>query len=70
MPDPKRKKTHTIVGGGPDAGFLGCPDCGGDEWAVVCRGLPGRPHVAVLLCAECDPPREVYVRNGEISYAQ
>jgi transcription elongation factor Elf1 len=49
-----------------DAAFLTCPVCGGDEFAVVCRGLPATPFVAALLCATCDPVVEIAVEAGEL----
>lgn len=57
---------YRVKAGGDDAGFLGCPKCQGDEFAVVCRGLPGKPFVAALLCVACDPVVEIPVANGWI----
>lgn len=59
-------EAHRLRAAGDDAGFLGCPKCGGDEFAVVCRGLPGKPFVAALVCAACDPPLEIGVEFGEL----
>jgi hypothetical protein len=59
---------HKVRAAAPDAGFLGCPQCGGDEFAVVCRGLPARPFVAALICAECDPPLEITVADGVLTH--
>lgn len=69
MPDPKivDLAAYRVKHGGDDAGFLGCPQCEGDEFAVVCRGLPGTPFVAALICAACDPPIEMGVLNGYVS---
>ncbi len=61
---------YRIRHGGDDAGFLGCPACGGDEFAVVCRGLPAKPFVAALICAECDPVIEIGVLNGYLGQPQ
>jgi hypothetical protein len=58
---------YRVRHGGDDAGFLGRPRCQGDEFAVVCRGLPGRPFVAALICAVCDPPVEIGVNGGEVT---
>ena len=56
--------------GGDDAAFLGCPVCGLDESLVVCRGGPGRPHIAALLCAACEKPlTELWVVAGYIKAA-
>lgn len=41
--------------GGDDARFLACPACGGEDWAVVCRFASGRPFIAGLVCAACEP---------------
>lgn len=59
-------KGHKIRNGGPDAGFLGCPACQGDEFAVVCRGLPAAPYVAALICAACEPVVEIQVVDGRV----
>ena len=37
----------------PDAGFLACRECGCDDFAVVCHGIPHKPYVVALVCAEC-----------------
>lgn len=67
---PFRTRGQRIRNAGEDAGFLGCPRCQGDEWAVVCRGLPGRPYIAALICAECENPiTEINVVQGVISLA-
>ena len=55
---------YRIARGGDDAGFFACPRCGGDEIAVLCRGIAGRPFVAALVCCSCDPPTEVGVVGG------
>jgi hypothetical protein len=47
---------------GPDAGFMACPACQADEWAVVCRGVPVRPYIVALVCAACDA--ELPVEDG------
>ncbi len=59
---------YRVRNGGEDAGFLGCPKCHGDEFAVVCRGLPAKPFVAALICAACEPPVEISVAFGELRY--
>ena len=64
-----RLESYRVKRGGDDAGFLGCPGCQGDEFAVVCRGLPAKPFVAALICAACDPPVEIGVEFGELRYA-
>ena len=58
---------YRIKHGGDDAGFLHCPRCEGGDWAVVCRGVPGKPFIAALVCVECDPPQEMGVVNGYVS---
>lgn len=50
--------------GSDDARFLGCPDCGGEDWAVVCRFASGNPFVASLICTACHPVKEIGVLNG------
>jgi hypothetical protein len=45
-----------------DAGFMGCPACQADEFAVVCRGVPDAPHIVALVCAQCDT--EIPVEDG------
>lgn len=74
MPDPKPAKViqlapYRVRNAGEDAGFLGCPKCQGDEWAVVCRGLLGKPFIAALICAACDPVVEIGVVNGYVGNA-
>lgn len=74
MPDAKvipfRSRGQRIRNAGEDAGFLGCPRCHGDEWAVVCRGLPGKPYIAALICAACeDPIVELNVTQGMLGHA-
>lgn len=59
---------HRVRSAAPDAGFLGCPRCGGGDFAVVCRGLPARPFVAALICVECEPPLEILVVNGVLTH--
>jgi hypothetical protein len=49
-----RPETVTLQSAAPDAGFMGCPSCGADEFAVVCHGVPDRPHIVALVCVECD----------------
>jgi len=61
-----RLDDYRVRHGGDDAGFLGCPQCQGDEFAVVCRGLPAKPFVAALICAACEPPVEIGVEFGEL----
>ena len=65
-----RRAAYTVKRGGDDAGFLHCPKCEGGDWAVVCRGLPGRPYVAALVCVECDPPTEVGIEKGALRYGR
>lgn len=59
---------HRLRSAADDAGFLGCPVCQGDEFAVVCRGLPGRPFVAALICAACEPVVEISVVDGRLRF--
>lgn len=37
-----------------DRGFLGCPACYHDEFAVVCDGIPLEPRVVALVCTQCE----------------
>jgi uncharacterized protein YbaR (Trm112 family) len=46
----------------PDAGFMACPTCQADEFAVVCRGVPDAPRIVALVCATCDT--EIPVEDG------
>lgn len=62
-----RFPAHRVKAAADDAGFLGCPQCSGDEFAVVCRGLPLKPFVASLVCAVCDPPFEIGLTSGAIT---
>jgi hypothetical protein len=45
-----------------EAGWLGCPACGENDWGVVCRFATGAPFVAALVCLGCEA--EVSVTNG------
>lgn len=49
---------------GDDAVFLACNRCKAEEFSVVCRMQSGRPFVASLVCASCDPVNEIGVVNG------
>ena len=54
----------TLKSAGPDGGFLACPACQSDEFAVVCRGLPAAPYIAAVVCAACD--MEIPVEDGAV----
>jgi hypothetical protein len=56
----------TLRSAGPDAGFLACPACQDEsgDFAVVCRGIPAAPYIAVLVCAACDT--EIPVEDGAV----
>lgn len=61
-------QAYRVTHCGDDAGFLACPRCEGDDWAVVCRGTTGRPFIAALVCVVCDPPFELSVVNGVLQH--
>lgn len=46
-----------------DKGFLGCPACHNDEFAVVCSGVPLEPRIAALVCSQCEI--EIPVADGK-----
>lgn len=47
-------------------GFLCCPQCGGDNWSVVCANNAGKPFVAYLVCIsqECKGEFELEIMKG------
>lgn len=61
-------RPRKIRNSGADAGFLGCPVCHGDEFAVVVRGLPAEPYIAALICAACEPEVEISVSVGRLGH--
>ena len=58
-----KRKIIRLEAAADDAGFLGCPACHTDEFAVVCRGVPAAPRIVALICAACD--LEIPVSDGK-----